>query len=135
MPRKAITLLAWIRTDHRRRGGRQVTDDRIRVIVNEVLAAVLTILSTALAGGPDERLPVPSTAHRTGGGWCASRTIHTFGGGMGADVGPGTELNSTDAGLWSESGSTPAGPADSTRPAGPAGTASEQRSRHPTYLA
>src|SRR5918998_3247016 len=114
MPRKAITLLAWVRADHRRRGGRQVTDDRIRVVVNEVFAAVLTIPFTALTSGSDERLPVPSPPHRTGRGSCASRTIHAFGGGMGTDVRPGTELSGTDAGLWSEPGATrptPAGPA------------------------
>jgi hypothetical protein len=40
-----------ISADYRRRGGRQVTDDRMRVVVQQVLAAVFPVALALLAGG------------------------------------------------------------------------------------
>jgi hypothetical protein len=73
--------------------------------VDEVFAAVLAVLLTALASAPGDRFPVPdpaSTARRSGWGSSAAGTAHTLGSGVCTDAGLGTELSGTDAGPWSD---------------------------------
>jgi hypothetical protein len=50
VPRTPASAL-MISADYRRRGGRQVTDDRMRVVVQQVLAAVFPVALALLAGG------------------------------------------------------------------------------------
>jgi hypothetical protein len=58
-----LPLPSVVCADHRWCGGREVADDGVRVVVDEVFAAVLAVLLAALVGASDEGLFVPCPAH------------------------------------------------------------------------